>query len=60
MKDGRKRYVQKFQNHAHNVKKLQISGRDHEKSGKDYVYLAGLLEKSSIMRISLISYTDDN
>ena len=54
MKIGRGRYAQKPENQAHNAKKPQESEWDHEKSGKDNGYLTGLLEKSSIMRRSLI------
>jgi len=46
-------YLQKVKNHAHNSEKTQNVASECEKSGKDNNHLTGLLEKSSITRLSL-------
>ena len=54
MKVGRERCVQKPGNHAHNAEILKKPEPEHEKSGEENDHLTGFLEKSSIMRMSLI------
>ena len=56
MKVGRERCVQIPENQTHNAEILQKSEPEHEKSGKENDHLTRFLEKSSIMRMSLITH----